>query len=86
MTALAPPPVRVVKGSISTGGRSKPVRWMVLPALLMFAAFGLVPLVGVLVLSFTQWDGIGEINPAGFDSWRAVLTEPGLGYRLKVPD
>jgi len=84
MTALAPPPVRVVKGSISTGGRSKPVRWMVIPALLMFTAFGLVPLVGVLVLSFTQWDGIGEINPAGFDSWRAVLTEPGLLHALWV--
>ena len=84
MTALAPPPVRVVKGSISTGGRGKPVRWMVIPALLMFTAFGLVPLVGVLVLSFTQWDGIGEINPAGFDSWRAVLTEPGLLHALWV--
>jgi raffinose/stachyose/melibiose transport system permease protein len=84
MTVLAPPPVRVAKGANPTGGRSKPVAWMVVPALIMFAAFGVVPLVGVLVLSFTQWDGIGQINPAGFDSWRAVLTEPGLLHALWV--
>jgi len=38
---------------------------MVLPALLMFIVFGIVPLVGVLVLSFTQWDGLGAIHPNG---------------------
>jgi raffinose/stachyose/melibiose transport system permease protein len=57
---------------------------MVWPALLMFVAFGVVPLVGVLVLSFTQWDGIGAINPAGLDSWRTVLTEPGLVHSIWV--
>lgn len=40
---------------------------MVVPALVMFVVFGVVPLVGVLVLSFTQWDGLGAIRPAG---WR----------------
>ncbi|GAA3342157.1 sugar ABC transporter permease [Amorphoplanes nipponensis] len=84
MTALAPPPIRVAKSSNPTGGRSKPVVWMVLPALLMFTAFGLVPLLGVLGLSFTQWDGIGAINPAGLDSWKAVLSEPGLLHSLWV--
>jgi raffinose/stachyose/melibiose transport system permease protein len=43
-----------------------------------------VPLLGVLALSFTQWDGIGEINPAGLDSWRTVLTEPGLVHSIWV--
>jgi raffinose/stachyose/melibiose transport system permease protein len=57
---------------------------MVWPALLMFAAFGLVPLLGVLALSFTQWDGIGAINPAGLDSWRTVLSEPGLVHSIWV--
>lgn len=84
MTALAPPPDAVARRSTSTGGRSKPVAWMVIPALIMFTAFGLVPLVGVLGLSFTQWDGIGAIKPAGFDSWRAVLSEPGLLHSLWV--
>ena len=81
MTALAPPPVAVRS---SAGGRSKSVSWMVWPALLMFLAFGVVPLLGVLGLSFTQWDGIGEIRPAGLDSWTAVFTEPGLLHSLWV--
>jgi raffinose/stachyose/melibiose transport system permease protein len=57
---------------------------MALPALLFFAAFGILPLLGVLLLSFTSWDGIGVIRPAGFDSWRAVLTDPGLPHALWV--
>jgi raffinose/stachyose/melibiose transport system permease protein len=84
MTALAPPPVTAAVRSPSTGGRSRSVSWMVWPALVMFVAFGVVPLLGVLALSFTQWDGIGEINPAGLDSWRTVLTEPGLLHALWV--
>ena len=84
MTVLAPPPTRVPERSTSAGGRSKSVSWMVWPALLMFLAFGVVPLLGALALSFTQWDGIGEINPAGLDSWKAVLTEPGLLHALWV--
>jgi raffinose/stachyose/melibiose transport system permease protein len=57
---------------------------MALPALLVFAAFGILPLVGVLLLSFTSWDGIGVIRPAGFASWRAVLSDPGLPHALWV--
>ena len=47
--------------------------WLALPALVMFVAFGLVPLVGVLLLSFTTWDGLGAIHFTGLVSWRAVL-------------
>jgi raffinose/stachyose/melibiose transport system permease protein len=57
---------------------------MALPALLFFVAFAVLPLVGVLLLSFTSWDGIGVIKPAGFDSWRAVLSDPGLPHALWV--
>ncbi|HXQ56974.1 MAG TPA: sugar ABC transporter permease [Actinomycetes bacterium] len=57
---------------------------MALPALLVFAAFGILPLVGVLLLSFTSWDGIGVIHPAGLASWRAVLSDPGLPHALWV--
>jgi raffinose/stachyose/melibiose transport system permease protein len=57
---------------------------MTLPALLFFIAFGIIPLFGVLGLSFTRWDGIGAIHPAGFDSWRAVLKDPGLPHALYV--
>jgi len=57
---------------------------MALPALVFFVAFGVIPLLGVLLLSFTTWDGIGTITPSGFTSWRAVLTDPGLPHALWV--
>jgi raffinose/stachyose/melibiose transport system permease protein len=57
---------------------------MALPAFAMFLAFGVIPLLGVLVLSFTEWDGIGAIRPVGFESWRAELTDPGLPHALWV--
>jgi raffinose/stachyose/melibiose transport system permease protein len=68
----------------SKAGRTGSVAWMVLPALLFFIGFGMIPLLGVLGLSFTRWDGIGSIHPAGFDSWRTVLKDPGLPHALKV--
>jgi raffinose/stachyose/melibiose transport system permease protein len=85
VTALAPPvAAQVTKPATSSGGRSGPVAWMALPALVMFVAFGVVPLLGVLFLSFTTWDGIGVINWAGFRSWKAELTDPGLPHALWV--
>jgi raffinose/stachyose/melibiose transport system permease protein len=84
MTALAPPTVRVEKATISTGGRSGPVAWMALPALAIFVAFGVVPLLGVLWLSFTTWDGIGTVQPSGLTTWKYVLSDPGLPHSLYV--
>jgi raffinose/stachyose/melibiose transport system permease protein len=90
VTALAPvaaqatTPVSTRGGRSGPGGRSGSVAWMALPALLVFLAFGVVPLLGVLALSFTTWDGIGAIHPAGFATWRAVLRDPGLPHALYV--
>jgi raffinose/stachyose/melibiose transport system permease protein len=84
MTTLAPPTAQVQRSATSSGGRSGSVAWMALPALAMFLFFGVVPLLGVLFLSFTQWDGLGAIHPAGFDSWRAVLSDPELPHALWV--
>ncbi|MFJ7228500.1 carbohydrate ABC transporter permease [Streptomyces tendae] len=58
--------------------------WLATPALLVFVGFAVVPLVGVFALSFTTWDGIGTIHGSGLDSWRAVLTDPGLPHALWV--
>jgi raffinose/stachyose/melibiose transport system permease protein len=74
----------VEKATISTGGRSGPVAWMALPALAIFVAFGVVPLLGVLWLSFTTWDGIGTVQPSGLTTWKYVLSDPGLPHSLYV--
>jgi raffinose/stachyose/melibiose transport system permease protein len=57
---------------------------MTLPALAIFVAFAIVPLLGVIALSFTQWDGIGQIHPNGVNSWKTVLTDPALPHELWV--
>ncbi|HEY0616617.1 MAG TPA: sugar ABC transporter permease [Kribbella sp.] len=57
---------------------------MALPALAMFLLFGVVPLVGVLVLSFAQWDGLGAIHTAGLSNWRSVLSDPSLPHTVLV--
>jgi raffinose/stachyose/melibiose transport system permease protein len=84
MTVLAPPAARVNQSASASGGRSGSVAWMAVPALLVFTAFGIIPLLGVLALSFTTWDGIGAIHPSGLTSWKATLTDPGLPHALYV--
>lgn len=83
MTALAPPAVKGTR-SATRGGRSGSLGWLVIPALAFFVVFGVVPLIGVVVLSFTQWDGIGAIHPDGLNAWRAVLADPQLVHSLLV--
>ena len=84
MTTLAPPAAPGTRRTTSRGRRSGSLTWMTLPAVLVFVAFAVVPLVGVLLLSFTSWDGIGVIKPAGLASWRSTLTDPGLPHALWV--
>jgi len=47
-----------------------------LPALLFFVVFAIVPLLGVIVLSFTKWNGIGAIVFNGLATWQDTLTRP----------
>jgi raffinose/stachyose/melibiose transport system permease protein len=65
-------------------GPSGSLAWLAMPALVFFLVFMVVPLFGVLALSFTSWDGIGTIKPSGFTSWRAVLADPGLPHALWI--
>ncbi|UQN28982.1 carbohydrate ABC transporter permease [Brachybacterium kimchii] len=55
-----------------------------LPALGFFAIFALLPLVGVLVLSFTSWNGIGAITFTGLTSWGEVLTRSTTWHGLAL--
>ena len=50
---------------------------MAAPALLLFGLFGIVPLVGVLALSLTDWNGLGALQWAGTANWTSVLTDSG---------
>ena len=87
MTTLAPAALPSAPATSTPGGsniRERSLTWMALPALLLFTAFGVIPLLGVLALSFTTWDGIGTIHPSGLTSWRTVLTDPELPHSLWI--
>ncbi|WP_248962821.1 carbohydrate ABC transporter permease [Sphaerisporangium perillae] len=84
MSTFATSVPRGTPPATTRGGRDRSLAWLAAPALIVFVAFGVIPLIGVLLLSFTTWDGIGTIQPSGFASWRAVLTDPGLPHALWV--
>jgi raffinose/stachyose/melibiose transport system permease protein len=85
VTSVAPPILQSAPPpTASRGRRQRSLSWLALPALAFFVIFGLVPLVGVLLLSFTTWDGIGTIHPSGLTSWRAELSDPELPHALRV--
>jgi raffinose/stachyose/melibiose transport system permease protein len=88
VTDLASPPTTSAQGRSTPGrqggAKTGALAWLALPALAFFIAFGIIPLIGVLILSFASWDGIGSVRPAGFDSWHTVLTDPALVHTLWV--
>jgi raffinose/stachyose/melibiose transport system permease protein len=77
MTATTTVPGRRT-GALPAPGKGKtgPLAWLVLPALALFTLFAIVPLAGVLLLSFTNWDGIGAITFAGAANWLRALGDP----------
>ncbi|WP_210412381.1 carbohydrate ABC transporter permease [Pseudarthrobacter sp. NIBRBAC000502772] len=75
--------------SVTTGASRRtlekgPSGWLAAPALVFFLLFAIIPLFGVLFLSFTRWDGLGEITLDGVSSWTTVLTDPITGNALLV--
>ena len=51
-------------------------RLMVVPALVLFGLFALLPMVIVVVLSFTRWDGLTTPAWAGTANWAHLFTDP----------
>jgi len=76
--------VRTPAPHASRRGQHGTLPWLVAPALVFFIGFAVIPLIGVFVLSFTTWDGVGAIQPSGLTSWRAVLADPGLLHAVWV--
>ena len=50
----------------------------VLPALVVFGAFLLWPILRAVSLSFYEWDGLSQGTWVGLENYRAVLTDPVL--------
>jgi raffinose/stachyose/melibiose transport system permease protein len=48
------------------------------PALLVYVAFVLYPIISTIQYSFYDWDGIDAGTPTGLDNYKLVFTDPGL--------
>ncbi|MGO1193146.1 MAG: carbohydrate ABC transporter permease [Nesterenkonia sp.] len=80
MTATASSDTRV--GGKATGQRRQgPSFLMALPAVLFFGFFALIPLGGVLAISFMEWNVLGSPSWVGLDNWDAVLTDRPFTWR-----
>ncbi len=83
--ALDPAPSTHVGGAAHRPATRKPsLVLFALPALAFFVVFALVPLVGVFVLSFTKWNGIGAIQFNGFATWADALSRETTWNALKL--
>jgi raffinose/stachyose/melibiose transport system permease protein len=76
--------VSTTSGSSRRALQPGPSGWLAAPALAFFLLFAIIPLLGVFFLSFTSWDGLGEIKLEGLSSWTTVLTDPVTGNALLV--
>ncbi|WP_082697802.1 sugar ABC transporter permease [Arthrobacter sp. EpRS71] len=88
MSTTTTTPQRELGTGHTTGTRRTlekgPSGWLAVPALAFFMLFAILPLLGVLFLSFTSWDGLGEIKLDGLSSWNTVLADPVTGNALLV--
>ncbi len=55
--------------------RQRPSFWYAAPAFAFFALFAALPMVLVVVLSFTSWDGLGTPQPNGVDNWARLADD-----------
>lgn len=54
---------------------------MILPYFLLYVAFGLFPILFSLGVSFTSWDGIGEMTFVGLKNYVRVFTQDKYFYK-----
>ncbi|MEU6812476.1 sugar ABC transporter permease [Streptomyces sp. NPDC046831] len=57
--------------------------WVV-PGVLFFTFFAVVPMALAFYLSFTRWNGLGDPEPAGLANWRKLLADDRLTQSLTV--
>ena len=63
-----------------------PSVWYAAPALVLFGIFAIILLIGVVVLSFMNWDGLGAVTFNSIGNWTRMLTDPLVlnGLRLTI--
>jgi len=63
---------------------SRPNALWAVPGALFFGFFAIIPLLGVVYLSLTEWKGIATPTFIGFDNWVSLVHDPLLGQSATV--
>ena len=63
-------------------GRERPSGWYLTPAVTFFGVFAVLPMVLVVYLSFTAWDGFGFPALSGAGNWSRLLSDPEVRHSL----
>jgi cellobiose transport system permease protein len=63
------------KGLWKHVGKNRAVYMAISPFYILFAVFGMFPIVFSLYLSFQKWDGIGEMSFNGLNNFQYMLTD-----------
>ncbi|TLP72810.1 carbohydrate ABC transporter permease [Nesterenkonia sphaerica] len=69
------------QGKVNGKRRQGPTFLMALPAVLFFGLFALVPLGGVLAISFMEWNILGSPSWVGTDNWDTVINDRPFTWR-----
>jgi len=67
---------------VAATGRERPSGWYMAPVLTFFGVFAVLPMVLVVYLSFTDWDGFGFPSLSGGGNWSRALQDPEVGRSL----
>ena len=60
--------------------------WFLLPYLLMFVTFIVIPVLAAMVLSFTNYDAVQTPKPAGFLNYINLLTQDEIAAISEVTE
>ena len=64
--------------------RERPSGWYLTPAVTFFGAFAVLPMVLVVYLSFTDWDGFGFPSLSGAGNWSRLVQDSEVWRSLKL--
>ncbi|KAA2251381.1 sugar ABC transporter permease [Solihabitans fulvus] len=80
---------RASAASTPLGRRRRRMFWpFLLPALLLYVVFFIAPSLASLWISFTKWDGVGEMRSRGIENYKILLGDSAFlgafGYTLLI--
>jgi ABC-type sugar transport system permease subunit len=65
-------------------GRERPSGWYLVPAVTFFGVFAVLPMLLVVYLSFTDWDGFGFPSLSGAGNWSRLVEDAEVWRSLRL--